>query len=379
MININTMNELEKLHIGSDVDKLENYLALINYSELMGNCIVTEEDKEKIQELLEEIKPNSELFKYTWDMKKVDIDEFDALYTRYGKFLNGEKSVKLREITESEITPFTNNIIGTRDILAIAIPDGIDIRIIYRNGLYYKAFTYYKDTKGIDITQHIKYLVPYNIQEITDTGLIELQARISMTTTSMKEAGIKEEDKMYFIANYISHEFLPEDTNKFCVKVYKMYCEDVEAIMNTLWNEYELLDETELDIAEHAIIRDIEGRDVIDAIYEIQNYFDSFNEADYLYTDFIICINTDPENTKLVLNKKKVKKQVYETTVQDIKWIPSSFTQKPRLEIKPVTLKDGETLRHIDLDDLHMIHRLTITKGSKIKFILDYKHNIKII
>lgn len=375
MININTMNELEKLHIGSDVDKLENYLALINYSELMGNCIVCKEDKEKIVELLEDIKKNSELFKYTWDMNKRAIDEFDRLYEKYGKFITNS----IADISEECVKRFTREIVNPRDIFAVALPDGIDIRIIYRNGLYYKAFTYYKNSKGLDITEHIKYLVPYNIQEITDSGLIELQARLSMNNTSMNEIGINEADKMYFIVNYISHEFSMDDTDKFCVKVYKMYCEDNEAMMDTLWNEYELLEETELDIAEHAIIRDIDRADVIDAIYELQEYFDNLKDRDYIYTDIIVCMNNEPENERITVCKKQIKKEIYKSTVQNIKWVSGRFSQKPRIEIKPTMTRYGDTIKYLDLDNLDIIYKKGITKGKEINFEIDYKGEIKLI
>ena len=262
MININTMDKLEKLHIGSDIDKLENYVAIINYSDIMGNCIVTPDKREVIEELLREVKRNSELFKYTWDMEKNTYDEFDYLYNKLGKFVG----TKISDANDDEVKNFSNNIIDTKDIFAIALPDGIDLRILYRKGIYYKAYTYHKNSKGKDVTNHIKHLVPYNIQEITDSGLVELQSRITMTDDQLKLAGLKEADKLYFIVKFLSSEFCISELDKFTVKTYKMYCDDPESIMDTLWEEYELLENTELDLVDHALIRNIARDDVKDAI-----------------------------------------------------------------------------------------------------------------
>lgn len=374
MINLNTINELEKLHIGSDVDKLENYAAMINYSESMGNCIVNLDDKTRILELLSELKKNSEVLKYTWGIEKIPHDDFDKLYETNGKFI----PKAINDISEQEIKRFTYNMLNSKDIFAIALPDGIDIRIIYRNGLYYKAYTYCGEDKGLDITEHIKYLVPYNIQEITDSGLIELQARLSMTDTAMREAGINEADKLYFIVNFISHEFSMNDIDKFCVKVYKMYCEDFEAIMDTLWNEYELLEETELDIAEHAIIRDVDKSDVVDAIYELQSYFDNYDDKEYLYTNIIVCINNDMESDRLTIDKKKLSQTIYKSTVQNIKWVSGLYSHKPKIEIKPIITKNGDTITSLELESLDTLHRLSIEKGKEIEFSIDYKGNIEI-
>ena len=374
MINLNTINELEKLHIGSDVDKLENYAAMINYSESMGNCIVNLEDKTRILELLSELKKNSEVLKYTWGIERIPHDEFDKLYETNGKFIT--KAVN--DISEQEIKRFTYNMLNSKDIFAIALPDGIDIRIIYRNGLYYKAYTYCNEDKGLDITEHIKYLVPYNIQEITDSGLIELQARLSMTDTAMREAGVNEADKLYFIVNFISHEFSMNDIDKLCVKVYKMYCDDFEAIMDTLWNEYELLEETELDVAEHAIIRDVDKSDVVDAIYELQSYFDNYDDKEYLYTNIIVCMNNDMESDRLTIDKKKLSQTIYKSTVQNIKWVSGLYSHKPKIEIKPIITKTGDTITSLELESIDILHKLSIERGKEIEFSIDYKGNIEI-
>lgn len=376
MININTMDKLEKLHIGSDVDRLENYIAIISYSEFMGNCMVDKDRKKQLLDILKEAKETSELFKYNWNMPVSEKDEFDKLFEEYGRFIG--KSIL--DINDEIIDEFSEIIEKSdekeKDIFAYALPDGIDIRIIYRKGLYYKAYTYYKNDKGMEITEHIKHLVPYNIQEITNTGLIELQARITMTDASMKEVDISEEDKLFFIVNYLSNEFCVEDIDKFNVKVYKMYCDDPEVDMKTLWDEYELLEETELDIAEHAILRELSFNDIKDAISELQIYFDNYEEKEYDYIDLNICLNDEPENIKININKKRLAKRIYTTTIQGIKWVSDMYSHKPRIEIKPIIVKNMDTINSITFDNLSILHKLDITKGNKIYFYIDYVGNI---
>ena len=374
MININTMDKLEKLHIGSDIDKLENYVAIINYSDIMGNCIVTPDKREVIEELLREVKRNSELFKYTWDMEKNTYDEFDYLYNKLGKFVG----TKISDANDAEVKNFSNNIIDTKDIFAIALPDGIDLRILYRKGIYYKAYTYHKNSKGKDVTNHIKHLVPYNIQEITDSGLVELQSRITMTDDQLKLAGLTEADKLYFIVKFLSSEFCISELDKFTVKTYKMYCDDPESIMDTLWEEYELLENTELDLVDHALIRNIARDDVKDAINELQNYFDSLEDKEYLITDIILSLNDNMYESKITYSKKDKIKQIYKSIIQDIKWVCGENSQKPKIDIKPVMTKQGDVINNILLDNLNILIKLSLTKGSEVCFCINYIGQVEI-
>ena len=374
MININTMDKLEKLHIGSDIDKLENYVAIINYSDIMGNCIVTQDKREVIEELLREVKRNSELFKYTWDMEKNTYDEFDYLYNKLGKFVG----TKISDANDAEVKNFSNNIIDTKDIFAIALPDGIDLRILYRKGIYYKAYTYHKNSKGKDVTNHIKHLVPYNIQEITDSGLVELQSRITMTDDQLKLAGLTEADKLYFIVKFLSSEFCISELDKFTVKTYKMYCDDPESIMDTLWEEYELLENTELDLVDHALIRNIARDDVKDAINELQNYFDSLEDKEYLITDIILSLNDNMYESKITYSKKDKIKQIYKSIIQDIKWVCGENSQKPKIDIKPVMTKQGDVINNILLDNLNILIKLSLTKGSEVYFCINYIGQVEI-
>ena len=95
MININTLNELENLNIGCDIDKLESYVALINNADIMGNNIVRREEKDRYIKLLKELKPTSEVLKYDWDMEIEPDDEYDEIFNKTG--LYGKTGINLND------------------------------------------------------------------------------------------------------------------------------------------------------------------------------------------------------------------------------------------------------------------------------------------
>lgn len=372
MININTMNKLEKLGIGSDIDKLENYVALIDYSDMMGNCITTWDKKEEIVSLLKELKPNSDIFKYNWDLESEEIDEFDKLFEQYGRF----KGINVNSITKKSFIELDKSIKdngGTGDIYAFALPDGIDIRIVYRKGIYYSAYTYKYNKKGKDITEHIRNLVPYNIQEISDQGIIEVQARITMTNDALREANIKESEKLAFIVDFLINEKSYENIDKFKVLVYKIYSDDILIDLGTLWDEHEALLDTELELVQNALIRNITNEDLLDAVRELEKYFKYKVDKEYIYTDIVICLNGVDDTAIINISEKYRKTKIYKCEVQEITWIPDLHSIVPVLNITPTLIDNAIYIKEIKLNSLADLRKCN---NQYINFYVDYTDRI---
>lgn len=364
MININTLNELENLNIGCDIDKLESYVALINNAEIMGNKIVREEEKERYIKLLKELKPTSEVLKYDWDMEVEPDDKYDEIFNKTGFY--GKTGIKLddniNELKESE------------DIIAYALPDGIDIRIIYVNGLLYQAYTYNREKKGKEITEYINEIIPYNIKEIIDDGIIDVRARLSINDNNLSKLGIKESDKLAYIVDYITHEYNEDLQDYFIVKVYKVFS-NIDLKCNSLWEEYELLGNTDFDIVEYAIVREVYKEDIIDTINQLENHFLSLNDKEYNYTDISIVINNNSDKVIHNISEKNKEPKKLVATIIGIKWINSGYSITPRLEIKPIRLGD-KTINYIDLNNLTYLEKNNISIGSKISIKIDYLNNL---
>lgn len=376
MININTLNKLEELGIGADIDKLESTAALVEYSSIMGNCIVSEDKKQTILELLKQLKPTSTIFKYAWDMEKDDICEEDKLFIENG--IN--RGTVVDSIDRDSIRDLIYSVQDNSDIIAYALPDGIDIRIVYKNGLLFQATTYNKDEKGKDITDYIRYIVPYNVYSIQKDGLLEVRAVLTIQNSKLIDLEIKEEEKLEYIVKYITQNFFKKISKDFSVIAYDFFSTNSSIKFEDIWSKYEYFDNTEFNIAEHALIRDLDKESIVDAVTQLENHLVNSKDRDYTYSKIIVDTNkytTDTYNSRICINEKIKKPRIYSTTVLNIKWIRNEYQVIPRLDIKPVTI-DNRNIGYIDLKNIEELEKLKIHNKSDISFYIDYIGNIVI-
>lgn len=372
MININTMNKLEAIGIGPDIDKLENYIALINFSDMLGNSITDWKRRGELIDILKELKPNTDILKFDFDLQSEEIDEYDKLFKEHGKF-TGKIVNKIDKESFNELIDTINNNGGTSDIYAFALPDGIDIRIIYRKGLYYSAYTYKNGTKGKDITEHIRPLIPHNLQEISQNELLELHSRITIKSTD--GLNISDNNKLAFIVEFLVNECCYENIDKFEVITYKALTNDLSIDLGDLWEEHELLNDTELNVTRNALIRNITEDDFLDAIEHIEKYFRELNDDNYRYSDIFFTLNSKEKSNIIILNLKGTKSKVYKTVMRDVKWITDIHYIKPLLIVDNTITEELGIIKDIELNSLKEFNILKVGVGKNIYFYIDYMNN----
>lgn len=370
MININTLNKLDKLGMGSSIDKLENYVARIYYSEIMGNCIIADKtEREEIVKLLEQLKPTSNILKYDFDMVKESMSDKDIFLETYGVF-NGVDIDNLDNIDYSGLEQSMQS--DMEDLLGVVLADGIDIRIVYYNGILFQATTFNNGEKGKDITGHLRGIIPNNIDNISKKGITEIQGRITTADD------IELEDKLERIVDYLIKDVDERVKEIFTVKVYKIYCEEIE--FTALNKEIDFLEENEFDTADYLLVRNVPFNSINDAVESI--YVNALETEDAV--EVRICVNTNNafqypfENRDDILNinKKIIIDEIYESNIHNINWILKDYVYRPRLIIKPVKINSENAVRYIDIDNINILDKNELTIGSNIHFYLDYKNNI---
>lgn len=370
MINVNTLNKLDKLCIGSSVDKLENYVAMIYYSELMGNCIISDKtEREEVVELLRQLKPNSNILKFDFGMEKYDMTDKDIFLDTYGAF-RGEKVNNLDNINYYGLEQSMEK--ESEDLVGVVLGEGIDIRIVYYNGILFQATTFCNDEKGKDITKHIRELVPNNVDNISRNGITEIHGRLSIADDIIVK------DKLNTIVEYLVKEADERIKDIFVVKVYKIYCEEIE--FTALNKEIDFMEENGFDTADYLLIRNITSNDLEQAI---NSMYDSLIETDGAL-ELRLCINTNNafqypfENRDdiLIINRKLITNKLYRSTITNINWVLKTFAYAPRLLIKAVKTDTGVAVRYIDIDNVNILDNNNITIGSDIYFYINYKNEI---
>lgn len=370
MININTLNRLDKLCIGSSVDKLENYVAMIYYSEIMGNCIISDKyEKEEIVKLLEQLKPNSNILKYDFSMTKESMNDKDIFLETYGIF-NGISINNLDTIDYSGIEQSMGN--NTEDLLGIVLTEGIDIRVVYYNGILFQATTFNNGEKGKDITEHLRGIVPNNTDSISKKGITEIQGRITLADDVVVK------NKLEKVVDYLMKDVDERVKNLFTVKVYKIYCEEIE--FTSLSKEIDFLEENEFDTADYLLIRNVPYNNINDAVESL--YVGALDTEDVI--EVRICVNTNNtfqypfENRDdiLCINKKTIINPIYNSNIHNINWVYKDYGYKPRLIIKPVKVSSGNAVRYIDIDNVNILDENNLKVGSDVYFYVDYKNNV---
>lgn len=83
MININTLNELNRFGIGADIARLESYIVDYKQANLTTNMYAYEHDYLKMNKILKELKSDSLAFTDKTSLTEEATDEYDKLLMKY--------------------------------------------------------------------------------------------------------------------------------------------------------------------------------------------------------------------------------------------------------------------------------------------------------
>ena len=132
MINKNLLNKLDELGFGSDIDKLESYVASLQDAAGMGEPIVSDAVYDMYYKLLKEVKPSSLILTRNWEEADEEFTENDDVLKAYGM-----KSITtIKDISELNYfkTILENENLDGIEMLAGVKLNGHAIRAVYKNG-----------------------------------------------------------------------------------------------------------------------------------------------------------------------------------------------------------------------------------------------------
>ena len=77
MVNKDTLEELERLGFGADIDALESYVEQMQDAAGLGEPLVADSVYDQHVKVLKQLKPESTLLDRNWEVEDTEIGEYD--------------------------------------------------------------------------------------------------------------------------------------------------------------------------------------------------------------------------------------------------------------------------------------------------------------
>lgn len=340
MLNINTIDELEDIGVGCNIDKLEYVVAkLVCRVELGGKL----RDKEKkLIELLKEIKPSSTAL-------SIDTSDMDKPIECYDRLIDIDRDREYSTIRSIESTSYDKlkDSVGEKsDIGVCLIPYGIPVRLIYVHGEYKAAFVYFGGKAGRSITRKLLGKVPSEVRVWKDCELAEVRAHLMCN------------DTVEFVMNDKEDKSL---TDSVKVLVSNVVTDNAQLRSVNIWHKLEYLEQIGFEGCAHLLYVDIDGDTLEDVIEAIKNMSDnSISE---------VVIETVQEAKKkdgFKLSVEDIYKERYVGIISDIQYELNGEYFRPVIKLNAIKAKHDKVISEVKLNNIRELSENNCTVGGKV-------------
>lgn len=381
MINKDTMNELDRLGFGADVDALESYVELLQNAASMGNPMVDDSVYDTHFRLLKKLKPESELVNRNWEKDEAELNEYDEILKKYGMcsittITDFDELGKFKEVLRS---------IGhSVELMASTKENGHAVRAIYLNGELYGGTTRGRYKKGRDITRHVKAVLPNYIEEWEDIPIVEVRGEMLVSISNF-EKYLKGTLKtpLSSVTSLIRDSVTDDELKLLDMVCYKVIASDDSLGLNSLYEEYEYLNELGFDIPERGVIAGVNADNLEQAVEMLLGHFEGLmdeEKIDYACDGIVFTIN-DTElfyglgktgnswNANFALKMGRYwESNIYSSTILDIEFIPGKSYITPKARIEAVVASNGAEVTTVPLYNIGVMDRYGYTPGETIYF-----------
>lgn len=383
MININTMDELNRLGFGADVDALESYVAELQESAALGEPMVDDAIYDYHVKLLKELKPKSEVLLRNWEKDVEELTEYDDMLKKYG-MCSIETISGLDELTK--IKACIRELGGSATIFAGLKENGHAQRSVYLNGYLYNGSTRGQSKKGRDITRHLKAMNPTYVEAWKDIAIVEVRGETLVSKEKYekycKPMGLKH--PLSSVTSFIKASASDYEISMLESVCYKILSTDDEALgLHTLADEYDMLEECGFRVPEHVVIPAV-TEDNLELIAErVLAHFEGLMESDqikYSADGIVFGLNNRDDFYRLgkqgnawrgnVAMKfgKYWESNIYSAEILEVVFLPGKVYKVPKAIISPVKTANGAEVTTVPLYNIGVMERFGYTPGSTIYF-----------
>ena len=384
MVGQNTMDRLNELGFGADIDSLETYVEKLQDAAANGSPLVDDSMYDVHVKLLKELKPDSQILNRNWESEEEELTEYDDVLKKYGM-------CSISSVTEFESTEFKNfantlEKLGQKvDILASLKLNGHGVRAVYVKGKLTTGSTRGRYKKGRDITRHLKAVLPNYIEAWKDIDIMEVRGEMLVKTevfeNVLKQTGLKH--PLSSVTSLIRDSVTDEELKYLSMVTYKAIPSNGEIEFNTLLEEFWHLKECGFEIPVCTGLRGIDYTNIKAAVDNIINTFDTKmdnGEIEYSSDGIVIAINDNETfygcgkngntwNGNIAIKMgKNWEQNIYSSTIEDVVFTPGKSFMTPKAQVTPVKTANGSEVRTVPLYNIGVMERYGYTPGETIYF-----------
>lgn len=381
MVNSNTMAELEKLGFGADVDALETYVATLQDAAGMGNPLVDDAAYDTHVRLLRQLKPTSSVLSRNWETEDNELTEYDDVLKKYGMcsittLTSYQELSKFRQVLAD---------IGHPVDLTISIKEnGHGVRAVYLNGHLYNGSTRGRYKKGRDITRHLKAVLPNYVEQWKNIQVVEVRGEMLVSIENF-EKHLKGTLKtpLSSVTSLIRESATDEELKLLDMVCYKVIAANGEIEFETLWDEFEHLDECGFETPQKAKATGVYPENLENVVRLVLDYFEKKmdnNEIAYSCDGLVFAIDNNHEfyatgkngnawNGNFALKMGRYwESNVYSSKILQVQFIPGKSYMTPKAIIEPIKCSNGAVVTNVPLYNVGVMERYHYVPGSDIFF-----------
>lgn len=381
MVSKDTMELLEKLGFGADIDALETYVGNMQEAAGSGNPIVTDAVYDTHFSLLKQLKPESELLKRNWEVDDNELTEYDDVLKQYGM-------CSITTITEySELYKFKavlESIGHPIDLIASVKENGHAARAVYLNGRLYNGSTRGRYKKGRDITRHLKAVLPNYVEAWVSIPIVEVRGEMLVSISNF-EAHLKNVLKtpLSSVTSLIRDSVSDAELKLLDMVCYKVLSSDGSLEFKSLSDEFNSLQEYGFKVPQHAVMQEVTPENLQYSVERLLKYFETKmdnGEVQYSCDGLVMAINdTDlfyslgkngnSWNSNFAVKMGKYwESNIYSAVIEQVVFMPGKSYMTPKAVIEPVVTANGSSVTSVPLYNIGVMERYGYTPGETLYF-----------
>lgn len=382
MLNTNTINFLEGLGIGADVDSLETYVALCQESHSLGNPLVEDSQYDALFNILKQLKPTSYVLLRNWETDDEPLESYDSMLRKYG--MCSIETVKDIDEAVNKLKPAVAECGGPVKLTASLKLNGHGVRAVYEYGELVGASTRGRYKKGRDIYDHAKVLLPNHVERWKDISLLEVrgEALVSIDTFDRVLKG-KLKTPLSSVTSLIRASAQPDEIALMDMVCYRILVNRDELYLEGLSDELHELGEAGIKIPSFGSVSGITVYNLEQALEYLLRQFENIMETrGFEYDSDGIVVTIDSSDLFYSLGKEgnsyrgnmamKMgqywESNIYSGIITNVEFVPGKTYMTPKAHIEPVTCSSGASVDVVPLYNVGVMNRYGYVPGAVVYF-----------
>lgn len=372
---------LDRLGFGSDVEKLEEYVASLQEYASSGEPKVSDDVYDTHFKLLSKLKPESAILNRNWESVDRELEGDDILLKEFG--MRSIRTIK----DMSELSYFVNSVLADNkelDLLVSTKLNGHAIRAVYRYGSLVSGSTRGRYKKGRDITRHLKQILPNHVVSWEKEPYIEIRGEMLVSYENFKKVSNYLKTPLSAVTSCIKESATEEEISLLSVVCYRLlkYRDSVtDNGSETLLDEFKELDKNGFSIPRCTKLDAVNKENFMEYMDIVVDKFGAIkNELDYDTDGIVVSVNDNNIFYNLGLDGNRFignfalktgdayGTKVYQSIIREIEWVYGKTYITPKAIIEPTKTANGAEVRVVPLYNIGMMEKLHLIPNERIYF-----------